>query len=89
MPTHVHALATPLAETSLSAIIHSWKSFTAMQINRLLGRTGSVWFQEYFDRKIRNERHFEVARFYIEQNPVKAGLCRLATDWRFSSAGRR
>jgi len=88
MPNHVHVLATPLPEHALSAIVHSWKSFTAVQVNRALGREGSLWFPEYFDRKIRNERHFEGARYYIEQNPVAAGLCATAEDWPYSSASR-
>ena len=87
MPTHVHALATPLGQTNLSAIVHSWKSWSALAINRALGRSGSVWLTEYFDRKIRSERHFEDVRHYIEQNPVKAGLCSEASGWQYSSAG--
>jgi len=84
----LHALVTPLGGISLSAIVHSWKSFTARRINRLLKRRGSLWFAEYFDRRIRNEAHYEAVRFYIEQNPVKAGLCKTPQAWRFSSACR-
>jgi putative transposase len=89
MPNHVHVLATPILDHSLSAIIHGWKSFTARQINLALGRKGQIWYAEYYDRKIRTERHFEVALYYIEQNPVKARLCKQAKDWVFSSASRR
>jgi REP element-mobilizing transposase RayT len=88
MPNHVHALFTPMSPHSLSSIVHSWKSFTAKKINAVLGRTGQVWFEEYFDRKIRNEKHFEDARHYIEHNPVKARLCREPLEWRYSSALR-
>lgn len=42
---------------SLSKIIHSWKSFTATEANRILGRTGPFWFREYHDRYIRDEKH--------------------------------
>jgi hypothetical protein len=66
--------------------VHSWKSFTARKINVALGRQGQIWFPEYYDRKMRSEDHFEVVRYYIEQNPVKAGLCKSAGEWRFSSA---
>ncbi|MDQ0396373.1 REP-associated tyrosine transposase [Labrys monachus] len=89
MPNHVHVLVTPSPDCTLSALVHSWKSFSALQINRLRGEAGPVWFTEYFDRKIRNERHFETARFYIEHNPVNARLCSEAGDWPFSSASRR
>ncbi len=88
MPNHVHVLVMPLAQHKLSALIHSSKSFTAQRINPILRRAGAVWYVEYYDRKIGNEHHYEAARFYIEQNPVKAGLCKEAEDWRFSS-GRK
>lgn len=86
MPNHVHVLLTPIGDYTLSAIVHGWKSYTAKQINMILVRTGKVWFEEYFDRKIRNEKHFEDAYFYIEQNPVKAKLCAEAIEWDYSSA---
>ena len=40
---HVHVLVVPFPGHDLSAITHSWKSFTAKAINRLLGRTGTFW----------------------------------------------
>ena len=86
MPNHVHALATPMAGHSLSAILHAWKSFTSRRANAMLGRSGIFWAPEYFDRVIRNENHFSNALSYIAMNPVKAGLCGAPEDWRFSSA---
>ena len=87
MPNHVHVLVTPLGANTLSSIVHSWKSFTANEANRQLGRSGRFWVPEYFDRAIRNERHFHVAAAYIEGNPVKAGLCETPEDWPWSSLG--
>ncbi len=89
MPTHVHVLFTPLAGLALSAIIHSWKSFTAHQAVNQFGCSAPFWSQDYFDRYIRNERHFTAAIAYIESNPVKAGLCQRNEDWRFGSAYAR
>ncbi len=74
MPNHVHAIVTPLADNTLSDILHSWKSYTAHQINRLLGRNGPVWQDESFDHIIRNEHTLEQTAEYIRQNPVRAGL---------------
>lgn len=89
MPNHVHVLATPLHGFSLSSIVHSWKSFSAKAINAALGRSGAVWFEEYFDRAIRDDAHFAAAQAYIEANPVKAGLCAAPEAWAFSSAGEK
>ncbi len=89
MPNHVHALVTPNEAFTLSSILHSWKSYTAKRANQLLGRAGEFWQAEYFDRAIRDERHFEKAVAYIETNPVKAHLCRQAEGWRFGSGRLR
>ena len=86
MPNHVHALFTPEDSFTLSSILHSWKSFTSKQANRILERSGQFWHEEYFDRYIRNEEHYWTAVDYIEMNPVKAGLCARKEDWPFSSA---
>jgi REP element-mobilizing transposase RayT len=87
MPNHVHALIRLLNDTSLSAVVKAWKAPSAIRINRLLGRTGSLWLEDYHDRFIRDLDHFYNAVAYIRNNPVKAGLCRQPSDWAFSSAG--
>jgi len=86
MPNHVHLLLTPRAEQSLTEIIRSLKSYTAHKANQLLGRTGKFWFEDYFDRYIRDGNHYAAVVRYIENNPVKAGLCQSPEEWRYSSA---
>jgi len=86
MPNHVHVLFTPLEGWGVTKILHSWKTFSAREANKILGRVGEFWQREYFDRAIRDEDGFSAAVAYIENNPVKAGLCRIAGEWRFSSA---
>ncbi|MBI4322291.1 MAG: DUF1156 domain-containing protein [Chloroflexi bacterium] len=86
MPNHVHALVTPLHGNSLSSILHSWKSYTAKEANRLLQREGVFWQEEYFDRAIRNEDHFNQAVEYIESNPVMVGLVKAPEEWGWGSA---
>jgi REP element-mobilizing transposase RayT len=86
MPNHIHFLATPLENAELSAIAHSIKSYTAHEANKVLGRQGQFWQHEPFDRYIRNRKHFVSVIRYIENNPVRAGLCARPQDWRFSSA---
>ena len=89
MPNHVHLLLRPKEGYSLSEIVHSCKSYTSNKANRMLNRTGKFWFPEPFDRFIRDYGHFEKAFSYIERNPVRAGLCKNQSDWRFSSAWHR
>jgi REP element-mobilizing transposase RayT len=86
MPNHVHLLGAPAAGHNLAEIMHSLKSYTSNETNKLLGRKGRFWQKEYFDRYIRNARHFAKVVWYIENNPVKARLCEKAEDWPFGSA---
>jgi len=86
MPNHAHLLCTPLSGHSLADIMHSIKSFTANEANKLLNRKGRFWQKEYFDRYIRNARQFDRTVTYIENNPVRANLCDKAEDWVFGSA---
>jgi REP element-mobilizing transposase RayT len=86
MPNHIHLLFTRFESLTLAGIMQSFKSLTAHKSNRLLERRGPFWMVDYFDRYIRNAQHFVNTVRYIEQNPVKAGLCEKAEDWPFSSA---
>lgn len=86
MPNHVHLLLRTIEGYRLEDIMHSIKSYTALACNRELGRKGPFWMREVFDRYIRDAEHFGRAFRYIENNPVKAGLCDSLEDWEFSSA---
>ena len=67
-------------------ILHSLKSYTANEANKLLRRTGQFGQPESFDRWVRDADHFAKVIAYIENNPVKARLCKRPEDWRFGSA---
>jgi len=86
MPNHIHALIETQEGFPLADVLHSWKSFTSHKANELLRRNGEFWQREYLDRYVRNAEHYEKVVAYIEENPVKAGLVRLKTDWPWSSA---
>lgn len=85
MPNHVHVLVQPHSMT-LDRIVQSWKRYSARQIHERLGRRGPFWARDYFDRHIRDQSHFDRARAYIRNNPVKAGLCATPEDWECGSA---
>lgn len=86
MPNHCHVLVTPFDTYSLDQILHSWKSFSANQANKICGSRGRFWARGNFDRLIRDQEHFHLAVAYINENPVKAGLCERAENWPFGSA---
>jgi carbamoylphosphate synthase large subunit/REP element-mobilizing transposase RayT len=74
MPNHVHAIVKPLEPTSLSTILHGWKSYTSNQINELLDRKEPLWMAETFDTIVRDSEHLVACRDYISHNPQKANL---------------
>lgn len=47
-----------------------------------------LWQRDYWDRFVRNERHFQTIKRYIEENPVTAGLATNAQQWPWGSAHR-
>ena len=88
MPNHIHVVYTCRGEFAPDSIHHSWKSYTAHKINKLLKRSGAFWERESFDHLIRSVEDLEWFIEYTEQNPVAAGLCTLSGNWRWSSAWR-
>ena len=69
MPNHVHALVRPLDDHRLDGILHSWKSFSANQINKMSGSRGRVWHPESFDHIVRSAAQLERFEQYIRDNP--------------------
>lgn len=88
MPNHVHVVFEPLS--GLPTIMHWLKGRTARKANRILGRTGPFWQDESYDHWIRDAKEFNKTVAYVEENPVRAGLVKEASEWQWSSAwGRR
>jgi putative transposase len=84
MPNHVHVLLVALEENRLGDIVRTWKMRAT---NQLSG--GKIFADDYYDRFIRNSKHMATTLAYIENNPVKAGLCRESEDWQWSSASKK
>jgi REP element-mobilizing transposase RayT len=82
MPNHCHALVAPRAgaNVGLHSLLSRLKGRTAREINLALGRTGTLWQREWFDRWIRSDAEWDRFVAYIHRNPVKAGLVRTTED---------
>ena len=86
MPNHTHSLLRRFEHKEIKDIMDAHKGYTAHKANEYLNRSGEFWMKDYFDRFIRNEEHYWNTVRYIENNPVKARLCKEPSDWPFSSA---
>jgi REP element-mobilizing transposase RayT len=71
MPNHVHAIVVPIDGYQLAWILHSWKSFTAHEFNRILNSSGLVWRHESFDHIARSAEHLAIFETYIRNNPKR------------------
>jgi alanyl-tRNA synthetase len=84
MLDHVHALFEPQIKEQdadgnpifwpLSELLHSVKSFTAHEINKLEKKGGPIWEKESFDRMIRSDSDLEEKFHYICRNPWDNGV---------------
>ena len=88
MPDHVHLLIQPLPIKngekefhSLSEILHSIKSCTSHEVNKVMKRSGPVWVDESFDRMIRSEADLHKTWNYIWNNPRRLELAGPTQDY--------
>ncbi len=73
----------------LATIMHSLKSYTAHEANKLLTRTGLFWQHESYDHWVRDDDELERIVAYINANPVKAGLVEKPYEYLWCSAHDR
>jgi REP element-mobilizing transposase RayT len=88
MPNHVHVLF-KVGTASMSETIGAWKRNTGRQANKLLGRSGAFWAEDYFDTFMRDAEHELKTVKYIENNPAKAKMVLDPGDYTWSSARLR
>jgi REP element-mobilizing transposase RayT len=77
MPNHWHALITTKPEStgSLAEIMKRLKGRTGKRLRSAVVGSGPIWQREWFDRWIRTDAEWEKMVAYIQNNPVKAGIC--------------
>jgi 1-hydroxy-2-methyl-2-(E)-butenyl 4-diphosphate synthase len=74
MPNHVHAVLKMAEGGELEKVLHSWKSFTSHEINKRLGRSGTIWQKESYDHLVRDGEDLRNQVAYVLDNPGKARL---------------
>jgi putative transposase len=85
MPNHVHMIVVPQNDQSLARLFGVAHQRYAQYVNAIHNWRGHLW-QERFYSVVMDESHTLAAIRYVEQNPVRAGLCASADDWQWSSA---
>ena len=85
MTNHVHLVAVPKREASLSEGLRDAHTVYAMYFNSRTKLTGHVW-QGRFYSCVLDDAHLWAAVRYVETNPVRAGMSKRAEDYPWSSA---
>jgi putative transposase len=91
MSDHLHFLIQPWPKEndsagnvifwSLRELLHSMKSFSAHEINKIEKKKGAVWERERFDRYVRSDRDLQEKFHYILRNPWDSGVAGRNEDY--------
>jgi putative transposase len=89
MSNHVHLVIMPIDDgpgeaVKVSTIVQFLKRYTAREITRVRNRKIRVWEHYYFDRFVRDYEDYGNVIGYVLNNPVKAGLVTVYSQWKDS-----
>jgi len=85
LSNHVHLLAVPAREESLAKAVGRTHFEYTQYLHRLHGRSGHLWQNRFFSCAL-DEAHSWRALRYVERNPVRAKVVRVAWRYPWSSA---
>ena len=85
MTNHVHILANPETETSISKTLQSVGRRYVQYFNYTYKRTGTLWEGRYKATVIDSDQYLLTCMRYIELNPVRAGMVEQPSAYPWSS----
>lgn len=85
MTNHIHLLCYPETEAGMIKCMKLICQFYTQYINKKYKRSGKLWENRYKIHWIDPDREWVLLR-YIEKNPLRAGMVRIAEDYEYSSA---
>jgi len=85
MTNHVHLLVTPHTKEGISKMMQMLGRYYVQYFNRHYKRTGTLWEGRYKASLIDTENYLFTCMQYIELNPVRAGIVKQPSDYRWTS----
>lgn len=85
MTNHIHLLATPLFDNSISKVFQSVGRKYVQYFNYTYKRSGTLWEGRYRATIVDSEQYLLKLMRYIELNPVRASMVGHPADYRWSS----
>ena len=85
MSNHVHLLINTEKIENLTHYMHIVNTSYGIYYNKNKKRVGYVYRDRFKTQVINDERHLYNCIIYIHNNPVKAGICKDTSQYKFSS----
>jgi len=85
MTNHVHLLLTPQRTDSAAQLMKKLGQRYVQYVNRTYRRSGSLWEGRFRSCLAQSKDYVLACYRYIELNPVRAGIVRRTSDYRWSS----
>lgn len=89
MGNHFHFIIRPRNGECLSKIMQWILSVFAMAYNKMHHMCGHVWGERFFSKIIKDLKEYMATFNYIDENPVRSGLVKNRTDWKFGGLNFR
>jgi REP element-mobilizing transposase RayT len=86
MQTHFHAAVRIPDVEKFSKAVQFLKSRYSYKFHEKYRLSGPIWRERFKSLLIEDENYLYVCGEYIERNPVKAGLVKTPSDWKYSSS---
>lgn len=85
MSNHAHLLIFTEKIDILSSFMHLINSLYAQKYNKTENRVGHVFRNRYLSEAIYSEKYLVNCINYIHKNPVKAGMVKLCSEYKYST----
>jgi len=86
MGNHVHLLIKPGKGPNLSRIMQWILSIFAIRFNKIYNLKGHVWYDRFKSKIIMSFLQFIRTFHYIQENPVRAGVVKKHSNYRYSGS---
>jgi putative transposase len=85
MTNHVHLLMSPVSATAMGMAMRSLGTRYVRYFNHKYARTGTLFEGRYRSSLVDTEKYLLTCYRYIEENPLRAGMARDLSTYRWSS----
>lgn len=85
MTNHIHLLCTPRKNESISLMMQCVSAQYSRYFNNMYQRTGTLWEGRFRACLVEAENYLFTLYFYIELNPVRAGMVKHPSQYKWSS----